>query len=302
MKIAVVFTGGTIGSRQSGGWISPDSTTKYALIEEFKRTHGDDIEFSFFTPFTILSENISAKEINCLIKLLKDLAAKDFDGIVVTHGTDSLIFSGCALSYAMGSDCKPIVLVSSNFPLNDERANGHINFAFAIDFFRKGGNKGVFISYKNRDGAARVINPLLALSYLEGDDRLFTLCEESAAKNISPLDFTLCDNHRILVIGAHPGDDFAYCLDGTNAVIFRPYHSGTLNTASEKLKAFCKRAADKSIPLFLTNAPIGATYETASLYKELGVLPLENRTFTSAFIRLWIGISLGEDLKAFMTE
>ena len=37
MKILVVFTGGTIGSCYNDGVISPDSSTRYKLIEMYKQ-------------------------------------------------------------------------------------------------------------------------------------------------------------------------------------------------------------------------------------------------------------------------
>lgn len=301
MKIAVVFTGGTIGSRQSGGWISPESDAKYTLIEGFKSEKIKDVEFSFFSPFTILSENLSAKEINRLISLIKEISSKDFDGIIVTHGTDTLAFTACALSYAFGSECLPIVLVSSNFPLDDARANGHQNFALAVEQIASEKQKGVFVSYKNRGEDAKIFNPHSLLSYLEGDDRLFAL-KNAEIKNLSPINFTLCENPKILVLNTHPGDHFGYSLRGVNAIILRPYHSGTLNTASEEFKRFCRKANAKKVPLFAVNYPEGATYESSALFGELGIVPLKNSTFTSTFLKLWIGISLKADLQNFISE
>ena len=40
MKILVLFTGGTIGSLLSNGWISPDAQTKRALIQYYEAAHG----------------------------------------------------------------------------------------------------------------------------------------------------------------------------------------------------------------------------------------------------------------------
>lgn len=301
MKIAVIFTGGTIGSRLTDGWISPNSNTKYALIEGFRGKNIKDAEFSFYEPFTILSENLSATEINSLISVVKDVAKKDFDGIIVTHGTDTLTFTACALSFALGSECIPTVLVSSNFPLDDTRANGHDNFALAVEHIANKKQKGVVISYKNRNEAPKIWNPLTALSYLEGDDRLFSL-ENGKEKKILPTDFTLCENHNILVLNPHPGDSFSYSIKGVKAVILRPYHSGTLNTENEKFKRFCMKANAKNIPVFVVNYPEGATYESSALFTELGIIPLENSTFASVFMKLWIGISLKNNLAHFVLE
>ena len=54
MKILVVFTGGTIGSCYNDGVISPDSSTRYKLIEMYKQ-NGGYAEFDAISPYTVLS-------------------------------------------------------------------------------------------------------------------------------------------------------------------------------------------------------------------------------------------------------
>ena len=63
MKISVIFTGGTIGSRiNASGNISPDEKTCYRLLDMYEKEivgeGGDDISYSVFEPYTILSENL----------------------------------------------------------------------------------------------------------------------------------------------------------------------------------------------------------------------------------------------------
>ena len=43
MKILVVFTGGTIGSKTKNGWISTDENTLYTLTDSYKKR--EDVEF-----------------------------------------------------------------------------------------------------------------------------------------------------------------------------------------------------------------------------------------------------------------
>ena len=56
MKILVVFTGGTIGSSVSDGWISPDDSMKYRLISEFRKNSDTDIEFEIVIDLHYLTE------------------------------------------------------------------------------------------------------------------------------------------------------------------------------------------------------------------------------------------------------
>ncbi len=311
MKILIIFTGGTIGSRAQNGWISPDRAAKYTLVENFCKECGEDVEFAYTEPYFALSENLSAKEINTLVGCVCDNLSTDYDGIIITHGTDTLQYSAAALSYAVGSDSIPIVMVSSNYPLEDRRSNGNINFKGAVDFIKQGCGRGVYISYKNRNDSLKFHSALKALSYGEADDLIHSLYEEHYAEytengikicgeaaRLAPIGrFALCDRPKILTVNASPADGFEYDIEKYNAIILRPYHSGTLNTENPDLKRFCRQANELDIPVFVTNIHSGTAYESAKLYEELKVIPLPCSTFVSVFMRLWIGISLNENLK-----
>ena len=84
MKILVVFTGGTIGSRYNDGVISPDSSTRYKLIEMYKQ-NGGYAEFDAISPYTVLSENLNGEYFNLLYNSVKE-NINNYDGIIVTHG------------------------------------------------------------------------------------------------------------------------------------------------------------------------------------------------------------------------
>lgn len=126
MKILVVFTGGTIGSCYNDGVISPDSSTRYKLIEMYKQ-NGGYAEFDAISPYTVLSENLNGEYFNLLYNSVKE-NINNYDGIIVTHGTDTLQYTSAVLSYMFGLCNTPIVLVSANYPLESEKSNGLENF------------------------------------------------------------------------------------------------------------------------------------------------------------------------------
>lgn len=311
MNILVIFTGGTIGSRVKDGWISPDRSTKYTLTENFEKKFGKICDFTCCEPYFLLSENLSAKELNILIKTVKENLNKGFDGIIVTHGTDTLQFSAAALSYAVGSDSIPVVLVSANYPLDDERTNGNANFKAAVDFIMQKCSKGVFISYKNRSEEPKFHRGLGVSAYKEADDRIYSLYDRHYAEyngerivvsnknglSLPEDDFVLCEKPKILSVSAMPGDCYAYNPEKYSAVILRPYHSGTLDTANEDFIAFCKRTEALDIPVFAVNIHSGTAYESAQLFGELNIIPLEDMSFADAYMRLWIALSQNENLK-----
>ena len=305
MKVLVIFTGGTIGSRVKDGWISADNSTKYTLIQNYENKFGQDVCFDTREPYYLLSENLSANNLNLLINSVGQGLKEDVDGIIVTHGTDTLHFSAAAVHLSFNSYDKPIVFVSANYPLEDTRSNGQANFEGAVALIKSGVKSGVYISYQNPDGKHYIHKADKALSFSESDDSIYSLArkpfgiyENKTVKILDTIDeasslgvISFCDKPKILVITAMPEDSFDYSVEKYNAVILRPYHSGTLNTENIYLRKFLETAREKGIPVFLSNAPSGTTYETAKNYECLGITPLSDSTFASAYIKVWADIS-----------
>ncbi len=328
MKILVIFTGGTIGSSEKDGIISTDSVVStedarngYKLIKRYCEKLQNSISFSALSPYTILSENLSAEELNLLISTVKDKLSGGFDGIIVTHGTDTLQYSAAALAFALGNTPIPVVLVSANYPLDDSRSNGTDNFEAAVAFIETA-QSGVFVSYRNTgsDSACILSSTHLtchresddavydfdgdAFAYYSYNDKKITLNEKISTfrsnEKKEALDFTLCNDPRIAVIESYPCNTYPYDLNKIRAIIIRPYHSATLNTASESFIKFCREAADKNIPMFLTNARSGAVYASSLGFKDNKIIELIGSTFPSVYIKLWIAMSRGKDIVKFM--
>lgn len=318
MKILVVFTGGTIGSSLKDGWISNDSETNYLLINNYLRESEDKTtEFVTCSPYTILSENLTEKELNLLQKSVADNLNKGFDGIIITHGTDTLQYTASALSYAFSGADIPIVLVSSDYPLSDGRANGGKNFDAAVKFINSGLASGVFVSYKNsKDKVVSIHKATRVSQYTEAtadlysiDGEPFAFCDKVVSANdeykttessmgAGCIDFR--DAPRILVIESRPGDNFTYSLEGCQVVILRPYHSGTLNTNNKALKALCIEAKEKGIPVFTVNIKAGVSYESSKVYDELGLIILPMCSFSAIYVKCWAAISLGKSVLDFV--
>lgn len=320
MKILVIFTGGTIGSAVGdNSVIALDSAKKYLLLERYAEKYGaEDTEFDTISPYSTLSEHLSAKELTELTKCVGKNIQSCYDGIIITHGTDTIQYSSAALAYSLGSDTVPVMLVSSNRPIDVNGANGLDNFAAAVSFIKAGAGRGVFVPYKNRgEDFVRINRAVKLIAYRELDDRLYCVDDEICAGaygdridvtyepprrggGLGPIRFI--ERPRILTVSARPGDGFYYDLDNYEAVLLSPYHSSTLNTESREFCEFCAAAAEKNIPVFAVNIGSGAVYESALLYNELGIVKLYNSAFAAAYIKLWIALSRGENIREFMKK
>lgn len=141
MNITVIFTGGTIGSSVQQDFVSTDAQMPYRLLamyEAEQKKKGAAIpSFRTQAPYTTLSEYMDGSHLNRLIACVQSLLTTDdpdIDGIIVTHGTDTLPFTAAALGMCFAYARIPILLVSSNYILDDPRANGLTNFTAAVDY------------------------------------------------------------------------------------------------------------------------------------------------------------------------
>ena len=63
LSILVIFTGGTIGSTVSDGYISTDASKTYKLLELYKPRNHHHVTFDIVEPYTLLSENLTGEHL-----------------------------------------------------------------------------------------------------------------------------------------------------------------------------------------------------------------------------------------------
>ncbi len=287
MKILVVFTGGTICSTLSNGVIDVDSKKPYTLLEKYKAVDSS-VEFDSIEPYFILSENLSSEHILKLYNCVKENLDKDYDGIIVVHGTDTLQYSASALQIMLGELKIPVLFVSSNFPLDDSRANGFDNFCATVDYVNQNNQAGVFVVYKNNGEETKIHNPKNLLDYDAFSDKLRSIEKEINDKNLICLDdFNLSINSRILRLKSSVGMDYPELSD-EKCVIIETYHSGTLKTDDDKFFNFVKYAESKKIPVVLTGVSNGDVYNSAKDFSVTNNIVMSTYSPIYTYMKCWI--------------
>jgi lysophospholipase len=56
----------------------------------------------------------------------------NYDGFVVLHGTDTLAYTACALSFMLENLGKPVVLTGAQIPVSEVRSDGRENLIGAL--------------------------------------------------------------------------------------------------------------------------------------------------------------------------
>jgi glutamyl-tRNA(Gln) amidotransferase subunit D len=165
-KVLILHTGGTIASKvdYKTGAVTPKFTPEdlnsmfpeikdLAKIESrlFRNMASDDMRFAHY--------NLIAKEIE------KELHEhKDLKGIIITQGTDTLHYTGAALSFIFEHLPVPIVIVGSQRSSDRGSSDAAMNLISAVAFIANTSLKGVFICMHESmsDDACLILNGINA--------------------------------------------------------------------------------------------------------------------------------------------
>lgn len=126
-RINIISTGGTIASRvdYETGAVKPALTSQdlATLVPEIFEIANIDTRILF----NIFSEDMEPRHWEIIVDNVKKLIEKGYDGVILTHGTDTMYYTSAALSFAFRKLPVPIVLVgsqrSSDRPSSDAAFN-----------------------------------------------------------------------------------------------------------------------------------------------------------------------------------
>lgn len=195
MKICVIFTGGTIGSTLRDGYVNVNSKCSSELLNRYPH-----ICFEEKHPVTMLSENVSVEDLSKIIEAIREAievgrhledgcdtklyGEQPYDGIIVTHGTDTLCFTANVLSQVFANSPIPIALVSALLPLEDPRSNGFANFHGAVEYISVARESKlpqnaprVLVPFKNGDEECRIHDAAYLLEADEVTGYMHSFCD-----------------------------------------------------------------------------------------------------------------------------
>ncbi len=290
MRINLVATGGTIGSRLVNGEyvISDAATAQIASVIGANKVFGE---------FKIHSAGVEVADLNTLRRTIERALDDKPDGVIVTHGTDTLAFSAAYLAYAFCSAKTPILLCAADNPLTDDDSNGYDVLNAAKSFLARC-KRGVYVLYKNPGEVVRIHHGARIIPAHLHEDFYFSLGGSNAFADtglMRGMNFEL-ENKKVLCIVPYVGMDYsAYDMKGYSAVVQVAYHSGKINVA-----AFNKFAAQyPHIPMFLS---AGKKKYSAQEF-EPNVIICSGITQSALYIKLLVGLTNNvKDLPAFVMK
>lgn len=146
-RMLLITTGGTIASVPTGEGLAPDSTNSL-IRNALGSVAANDYEIDVFPLFSIDSSNMQPEEWK---KIAECVAQKrrGYEGIVITHGTDTMGYTASALTYMLQGIDVPVVLTGSQLPIAHPLSDGYENLrcAFAM---AASGVPGVFVAFDRK--------------------------------------------------------------------------------------------------------------------------------------------------------
>lgn len=131
-SILLIYTGGTIGMKTdpATGALTPFDFND--IYDEFPYLKKLAVEIEVVTFRPIDSSNVTPQLWADLARLIRDNYTR-FDGFVVLHGTDTMSYTGSALSFMLENLDKPVVFTGSQIPIGVLRTDGRENLITAIE-------------------------------------------------------------------------------------------------------------------------------------------------------------------------
>ena len=144
-KILLLTTGGTIASVPVGQGLEPRRSDVMERELEQLRTYYD---IAVRDVMCLDSSNIRPEEWQTIAEHIFQ-NRQGFDGIVISHGTDTMAYTASAVTFMLPGIDLPVVFTGSQLPLADMLSDGPDNLrtAFAM---AASGNPGVFLAFDRK--------------------------------------------------------------------------------------------------------------------------------------------------------
>jgi len=132
-NITIITTGGTIASRvdYSTGAVKPVKDLEFLASSIPGITGRFNLELSEYGE--ILSENMKPENWIALARSTRDFMKKS-DGIIITHGTDTMSYTSSALAFMFENQTTPVVFVGSQRSSDRPSSDAFLNFRGALEF------------------------------------------------------------------------------------------------------------------------------------------------------------------------
>ena len=306
-KILLLTTGGTIASVPGGEGLEPHRSDVMERELEQLRTYYD---ISVQDIMCLDSSNIRPEEWQVIARHIFE-NREGYNGIVVSHGTDTMAYTASAVTYMLPNIDLPVVFTGSQLPLADMLSDGPDNLrtAFAM---AAAGHPGVFLAFDRKVmlgcravkirasgfSSCESINAryagLVSNRGLVLDEQVLPKCQRPArlCTDISKDVFLLK-----LTPGLNPAIFDMLAAMGYKGIVVEAFGLGGINFLGRGLRGI-QRAVEDGISVVVTTQCLYDSsdlrvYQVGNKLLDLGVIQARDMTSEAAMTKLMWGIGQG---------
>ena len=308
-KILLLTTGGTIASMPGGDGLAPGDAGVFQREMDQLRTFYD---ITVRELMTLDSSNIRPAEWQVIAEGIFN-NRHGFDGMVVSHGTDTMGYTASAVTFMLPDMDIPVVFTGSQLPLVDMLSDGPDNLrtAFAM---AASGHPGIFLAFDRKVmlGCRAVKVRASGFSAFESINARYTALVSNAGLAIDHSmlpqrtgEPRLCKDisDKVFLLRLTPGLDpkiFDALADmGYKGIVIEAFGLGGVNILNEGLDAI-RRVLDKGINVVVTtqclydSSNLGV-YQVGVRLLQLGVIQGRDMTSEATMTKLMWAIGQGMD-------
>ena len=305
--ILLLTTGGTIASVPGGEGLEPQRSDVMERELQQLRTY---YRITVMDVMCLDSSNIRPVEWQSLARHIFENRL-DYDGVVVSHGTDTMAYTASAVTFMLPGIDRPVVFTGSQLPLADVLSDGPDNLrtAFAM---AASGRPGVFLAFDRKImlGCRAVKVRASGFSAFESvnsryagivSNRGLVLDERVLPTPQGPARLLEAVSTDVFLLKLTPGlnaDIFDALVNmGCRGIVVEAFGLGGMNVLNRGLHGI-RRAVDAGISVVVTtqclydSADLGV-YQVGSRLLELGVIQGLDMTSEAALTKLMWAIGQG---------
>lgn len=327
-KLLIIGHGGTITMRETAGGLVPAFTIDDILnlvpgiqeVADIDLVQLDNID----------STNINESHWSKLIMTISE-QIDDYDGVLVTHGTDTMAYTATAVSLGLGRGLQvPVVFTGSQLPLTTFETDARVNLERAVSVAAKAAernNAEVMVVFGDRVLRANRSIKTSEARFDAFDSPSFPHLGDITATGatFSPSIFSR-DTDLTLDVQAKFDSDIA-CIElfpgikpsmirnivtsgDCHGLLLKSLGAGNVPNLDERsITPVIKQAVDLKIPVLITTKFVGGNvrpeiYEVGQAALDAGAIPTGDMTDVTAQVKLMSALARGitdrETLATFM--